>query len=67
MKKFEPKAKYVFRTLFSILGYKVRFFNKTTSEDIHVYYGLRTSEQFPVRIYRGVETALFFQQKGDLS
>jgi hypothetical protein len=41
----------------------VRFFNKTTSEDIHIYYGLRTSEQFPVRIYRGVETALFFNKK----
>jgi hypothetical protein len=61
--KFEPKAKYVFRTMLTILGYKVRFFNKTTSEDIHIYYGLRTSELFPIRIYRGLETALFFNKK----
>jgi len=61
--KFEPKAKYVFRTMLKLMGYQVRFFTKTTSQDIHLYYGLRTQEKYPVRIYRGMETALFFNKK----
>ena len=61
--KFEPKAKYIFRTIFRILGYKIRFFKNVTSEEIHIYYGTQTKEKYPIRIYRSIETALFFNKK----
>jgi len=63
--KFEPKAKYAFRIMMRILGYNPVFFTKISSQEIHIYYGTRTTETYPLKIYRSIETALFFNQKNE--
>ena len=48
--KFEPKARYVFDVLGKIAGFKPVFYHRLTSEEIHVYYGLKTDEKYPIKI-----------------
>jgi len=60
---FLPKAKYVFRTIFKILGWKISCFTRQGSEDIHIYYGKKTEKVFPLKIYYEPETAAFFKRK----
>ena len=60
---FLPKAKYVFRTIFKILGWKISCFTTLRSEPIHLYYGKKTESVFPIKIYHNPEAAAFFRKK----
>lgn len=60
---YKPKAKYVFNTLCKVLGVKARFFSGLSSEDIHIYYGIRTEDDYPVKIYHNPEAVSFFAKK----
>ena len=57
---FLPKAKYTFTTLCNILGVEPQFFTEFTMQDIHIYYGERSKEKYPLKIYHDPETANFF-------
>ena len=60
---FVPKAKYVFETIFKILGIKPHFFTEFTMQDIHIYYGEKTSIKYPITIYHNLETVDFFNKR----
>ncbi|MCF7858841.1 MAG: hypothetical protein K9N07_05880 [Candidatus Cloacimonetes bacterium] len=62
---FEKKAKYIFATFFKIIGIKPQFFTKTTKEDIHIYYGIKTNDEYPIHIYHDLAASDFFQKKED--
>ncbi|MFO7895657.1 MAG: hypothetical protein R6U84_01810 [Candidatus Cloacimonadales bacterium] len=57
---FLPKAKYTFSTICQILGVEPIFFTEFTMQDIHLYYGERTKDKYPLKIYHDPETANFF-------
>jgi Family of unknown function (DUF7033) len=60
---YSEKTKYVFNTLCRILGLKAKFFTGLTSEEIHLYYGKRTEESYPVHIYHDPNAVDFFARK----
>lgn len=60
---FLPKAKYVFKTLCQVLGFRAKFFSGLTSEEIHIYYGLRTEDKYPIYIFHNPEAVDFFSRK----
>ncbi|MCK4957625.1 MAG: hypothetical protein KAS49_08310 [Candidatus Cloacimonetes bacterium] len=60
---FTPKAKYVFETIFRILGKKTQFFTEFTMQNIHIYYGEKTSDKYPINIYHNPEAADFFSKR----
>jgi len=45
------------------MGVKARFFSGLTSEEIHIYYGLRTEDDYPIFIYHNPEAVDFFSRK----
>ncbi|HHE65260.1 MAG TPA: hypothetical protein ENL09_04485, partial [Bacteroidetes bacterium] len=55
-----PKVKYVFNTICNIMGVKAKFFSGLTSEVIHIYYGIRTEDDYPIFIYHNPEAVDFF-------
>ncbi|MDO9576661.1 MAG: hypothetical protein Q7J16_02120 [Candidatus Cloacimonadales bacterium] len=61
--RYSGKTKYVFNTLCRVLGLKPRFFTGLTSEVIHLYYGKRTEDIYPVHIYHDPGAADFFEKK----
>jgi len=61
--EFIPKAKYIFDIFARILGFTPRYFVKDTLEDIHIYYGTRIFDDYPVKIYRHIGTSLAFHRK----
>ena len=42
---------------------KARFFSGLTSEEIHIYYGVRTEDDYPIYIYHNPEAIEFFSRK----
>jgi len=60
---FEKKAKYVFSTFCKIIGLKPQFFMKITKEPIHIYYGTRIRDEYPIHIYHDETAIEFFQSK----
>ena len=45
------------------MGVKARFFSGLTSEEIHIYYGVRTEDDYPIHIYHNPEAVDFFSRK----
>lgn len=64
-KSFEKKAKYVFSTIFKILGVKPQFFTKITKDTIHIYYGNYTKNKYPIHIYHDASVIEFFTEKNE--
>ncbi|MDP8267268.1 MAG: hypothetical protein P9L97_00945 [Candidatus Tenebribacter davisii] len=64
-KSFEKKAQYVFSTFAKILGIKCQFFTKITKEPIHIYYGVKTKDEYPIHIFHGPHVSDFFQEHED--
>ena len=60
---FLPKAKYVFNTISHILGLKPRYFTGLTSQTIHIYYGKRSEEEYPIHIFHSPYASDFFTAK----
>ena len=58
---FEKKAKYIFSTFCKIIGLKPQFFTKITKEDIHIYYGIKIEDEYPIHIYHDPTAIDFFQ------
>lgn len=58
-----PKVKYTFNTIFNMLGVKPKFFTEFTMQSIHIYYGEKTKEKYPLKIYHNTEAADFFLKK----
>ncbi len=58
-----PKAKYIFDLMLKVLGLKAKYYTKDTLDDIHIYYGVKTTESFPVKIYRDIITSLEFHKR----
>jgi hypothetical protein len=48
---YQPKVKYVFNTLSQILGLKPKYFTGLSSQQIHIYYGKRSEEEYPIHIF----------------
>lgn len=61
--EFIPKAKYIFDIFAKILGFTPIYFTADTLEDIHIYYGTRVFDNYPVKIYRHIGTSLAFHRK----
>lgn len=59
-KSFEKKAKYVFSTMFKVIGIKPQFFTKITKDVIHIYYGKKSKDEYPIHIYHGQSVTDFF-------
>lgn len=59
---YTSKTKYVFTTLCTIIGLKAKFFRGMTSEDIQIYYGKKTRDVFPVKIYHDIGAPEFFSK-----
>ncbi|PID29850.1 MAG: hypothetical protein CSB55_00905 [Candidatus Cloacimonadota bacterium] len=62
-KTFIPKAKYVFRTFFSIIGFKPIFYNTFGPANVDIYYGIPSVHRYPVKIAYNKSSADFFKQK----
>jgi len=62
-KSFEQKTKYVFSTFCKILGVKPQFFTGITKENIHIYYGINTKDEYPIHIYHDPAAVDFFNSK----
>lgn len=60
-KSYIPKAEYVFRTYCKIIGLQPNFFYDDTREDVHVYYGSKSDEKYPIEIYYDENAAKFFE------
>jgi len=60
---YQKKTKYVFNTLCRVLGLKTKFFTGLTSEEIHLYYGKRTEDIYPVHIYHDPNADEFYSRK----
>ena len=60
---YQPKAKYVFNTLCQILGLKPKYFTRITSQQIHIYYGKRSEDEYPIHIYHNPDSVEFFGKK----
>ena len=58
-----PKAKYIFDLMLKVLGLKAKYYTKDTLDDIHIYYGVKTTESFPIKIYRDITTSLEFHKE----
>jgi hypothetical protein len=57
------KAKYVFRTFFSVIGMQPIFYNTFGPANVDIYYGEPTIHEYPIKIYYNDSTAEFFRQK----
>ncbi len=62
-KDFTPKAKYIFDMILNVLGLKAKYYERDTLDDIHIYYGVKSEENYPVKIYRDILTSLEFHRK----
>ena len=60
---YQPKVKYVFNTLSQILGLKPKYFTRLTSQQIHIYYGKRIEDEYPIHIYHNPDAVEFFSKK----
>lgn len=60
---YTAKTKYVFHTFCSIIGLKAKFFRGLTSEDIQIYYGKKTKDVYPIKIYHDITAPEFFSKK----
>jgi len=61
--RFENKAKYVLRTFGKILGFSPIFYNSFTTSEIHLCYGLKNENKYPVQIFNYPSVAEFFLRK----
>jgi len=61
-KSFLPKAEYVIRTFCRILGLNPTFYYYFSTEEIHIYYGEKTDQSYPLQIYHNNEAVKFFSQ-----
>lgn len=66
-KSFVPKAEYVLRGFCKTLGLQPEFFYGFSLDDIHIYYGIDTDEDYPIEIRFQPETAEFFKKKKSYS
>ncbi len=62
-KPFIPKSEYVFRQFCRILGLQPKFFYRYSSAQIHVYYGTKADEHYPVQIFHSPNANEFFEKK----
>jgi len=61
--RFENKAKYIFRTFGKILGFSPTFYNRFTTAEIHLYYGIKSDNKYPIQIFHYPAVAEFFLRK----
>jgi len=64
---FEKKAKYVFSNMFKIIGVKPQFFTRITKDTIHIYYGKKTKDEYPIHIYHDPSVSNFFTENQQYS
>ncbi len=57
---FTNKAEYVLRTLCSILRLNPKFFYGSTYDHVHIYYGTKTTNSYPIKIYHNPEVPPFY-------
>ncbi len=62
-KPYIPKSEYVFRQFCRILGLQPKFYYRYSSAQIHVYYGEKADERYPVHIYHNPQANTFFSKK----
>ncbi len=60
---FSPKAKFVFDNIIKVLGLEAKYYTRDTLEDIDIYYGVKTYDNYPVKIHRDIITSLNFHKK----
>jgi hypothetical protein len=60
--RYLPKAEFVLRTYCYILRLNPKFYYGLHSEGIHLYYGLKNEQIYPIRIYFEASTASFFDE-----
>lgn len=58
-----PKAEFVLRTFCYILRLNPKFLYGAHYEGAHLYYGLPSKQDFPIKIHYHPETAEFFQMR----
>ena len=61
--RFENKSKYIFRTYGKILGFTPTFYNHFTAAEIHLYYGIKNENKYPIHIFHNPAAAEFFLRK----
>ena len=64
-KNFRPKAEYVFRTFCRILGLNPAFQYEDSMQEVHIYYGTYSKNDYPVKIYHNPESDKFFYVEKD--
>lgn len=61
-KSFLPKAEYVLRTFCRILGLNPSFHYYYSTEEVHVYYGDKTDQQYPLQIFHNKKAVEFYSK-----
>ncbi|MDD3869764.1 MAG: hypothetical protein PHN58_04890, partial [Candidatus Cloacimonetes bacterium] len=61
--KYLPKAEFVLRTYCYILRLNPTFFYGKHFEGAHLYYGVPTKYDYPLKIYFNIDTADFFEKR----
>lgn len=61
-KDYVPKAEFVLRTYCYILRLNPKFYYGSHNEGIHLYYGLYTDKNYPIRVFFDSATADFFEE-----
>ncbi len=62
-KSYVPKAEYIFRAFCKTVGLQPEFFYGFSLDDIHIYYGIETKEDYPIEIRYDPNTALFYENR----
>ncbi len=60
--RYLPKAEFVLRTFCYILRLSPKFYYGSHSDGIHLYYGVSSEINYPIRIYFDPSTAEFFEK-----
>ncbi|MDP2173267.1 MAG: polysaccharide deacetylase family protein [Candidatus Cloacimonadaceae bacterium] len=59
--RYIPKAEFVLRTYCAVLRLNPKFLYGTHFESVHVYYGMSTDQEYPIKIHFNEQTADFFE------